>query len=71
VGPDARSASSAWRSEIFELLGARQPVKISVPYLGSETVLLVHVEDVAQMLVALGGRSTTGALDLQRAVRNR
>src|ERR1700722_582512 len=40
VGPGARSATSAWRSEIFELLSARQPVEISVPYLGSERVLL-------------------------------
>jgi hypothetical protein len=29
-------------------------VEISVPYLGSETVLLVHIEDLARMLVALG-----------------
>jgi UDP-glucose 4-epimerase len=53
IGPGAQSATSAWRSQIFELLGARDPAEIALPYVGSERVLLVHVDDVARMLAAL------------------
>lgn len=53
VGPGAHSATSAWRSAIFELLGTKQPAEISMPYLGSERLLLVHIEDVASMLFTL------------------
>jgi UDP-glucose 4-epimerase len=53
VGCDARSVSSAWRSEIFEFLGTRNATEIAVPYVGAERILLVHVDDVATMLVAL------------------
>jgi UDP-glucose 4-epimerase len=53
VGPGAQSATSAWRSEIFELLLQDRPGQIHLPYVGSERLLLAHVEDVAKMLVAL------------------
>jgi nucleoside-diphosphate-sugar epimerase len=53
VGPGARSATSAWRSEIFEFLNARHAVEIALPYVAAERILLVHVEDVARMLVTL------------------
>jgi UDP-glucose 4-epimerase len=53
VGPGARSATSAWRSQIFELLNADRSIGIKLPYVGSERVLVVHVDDVAQMLVML------------------
>ena len=53
VGPGAQSATSAWRSEIFELLDAEQAAEITIPYAGSERILLAHVDDVARMLVAL------------------
>ena len=53
VGPGARSATSAWRSEIFERLGTVGSAEIEVPYADSERILLVHVEDVARMLVNL------------------
>jgi nucleoside-diphosphate-sugar epimerase len=53
VGCGARSATSAWRSEIFELLDAKQATEIKLPYVGSERLLLVHVDDVARMLVTL------------------
>lgn len=53
VGPGSRSTSSAWRSEIFEFLSADHPVEITVPYVGAERLLMVHVDDVARMLVAL------------------
>jgi UDP-glucuronate 4-epimerase len=53
VGSGARSASSAWRSQIFEYLASTHAAEIIVPYLGSERILLVHVDDVARMLVGL------------------
>jgi UDP-glucose 4-epimerase len=53
VGPGAQSSTSAWRSEIFELLAAKSPAEISLPYVASERILLVHVQDVAKMLVTL------------------
>lgn len=53
VGPGSNSATSPWRSEIFELLGSNHPMNITLPYDGSERVLLVHLEDVARMLVTL------------------
>jgi UDP-glucose 4-epimerase len=53
VGVGSRSTSSAWRSEIFEFLGVQHPVEITLPYVGAERLLMVHVDDVARMLVAL------------------
>jgi nucleoside-diphosphate-sugar epimerase len=53
VGPGGKSATSAWRSQIFGLIGAGHPVKIALPYVETERILLVHVDDVARMLVAL------------------
>lgn len=53
VGAGSRSASSAWRSQIFEYLGAQSPVEVAVPYAASERILVVHVDEVAGMLVAL------------------
>jgi nucleoside-diphosphate-sugar epimerase len=51
VGPGALSATSAWRSEIFERLGTATPAEIEIPYAESERILLVHVEDVAEMVL--------------------
>jgi nucleoside-diphosphate-sugar epimerase len=53
VGPDARSATSAWRSQIFEILHSNEPSEIVVPYVDSEKLLLVHVDDVAKALLTL------------------
>lgn len=53
VGPGAQSATSAWRSEIFERLRFASAANIEIPYSESERVLLVHVEDVAKMLLGL------------------
>ena len=53
VGPGARSTTSAWRSEIFELLQLDRPTELVIPYVGSERVLIVHVEDAARALVTL------------------
>ena len=57
VGPGARSTTSAWRSEIFELLSAESG-NIALPYTSSERVLLLHVEDAARALVTLLDAST-------------
>src|SRR5579871_5065810 len=53
VGPGAQSVTSPWRSEIFELLKADYPAKILLPYRPSEKILVLHVEDLAAMLMAL------------------
>jgi nucleoside-diphosphate-sugar epimerase len=53
VGTGAESATSAWRSEIFEKLASTDASEILLPYVGSERILLVHVDDVAKMLVSL------------------
>jgi nucleoside-diphosphate-sugar epimerase len=50
LGAGARSATSAWRSEIFEKLSTRQPVRIDLPYLADEILPLVHVEEVSAMI---------------------
>lgn len=80
VGPGAQSATSAWRSEIFELLAVEQATEIVLPYEGSERILIIHVDDVAQMMAMLLqtprlGHSVYNALcesvvvdDLKRAV---
>jgi UDP-glucose 4-epimerase len=59
VGPGARSATSAWRSEIFELLKVSYPAEILLPYRACETILVLHVEDVAAMLLTLLRASRT------------
>lgn len=51
VGPGSDSATSAWRSQIFEWLGAGDVREICIPYFGWERVLLVHLDDVARMLL--------------------
>jgi UDP-glucuronate 4-epimerase len=53
VGPGAKSMTSSWRSEIFEFLGKPRAREIRIPYVASERILLVHVEDVAKSLAAL------------------
>jgi nucleoside-diphosphate-sugar epimerase len=53
VGPGAHSTSSAWRSQIFELLGTKSVARIDLPYRGSESLLVVHVDDLARALVTL------------------
>ena len=53
VGAGARSTTSSWRSEIFECMSAVDSAEIVIPYAESERMLLVHVEDVAKMLLGL------------------
>ncbi len=59
VGAGSNSVSSAWRSEIFELLRTDKPAEIIVPYRPSERILVVHVDDVAAMLLALVAATKT------------
>jgi UDP-glucuronate 4-epimerase len=53
VGPGARSQSSAWRSRIFEEIRTTEPREIVVPFDAAERLLLVHVDDIAKMLLTL------------------
>lgn len=60
VGPGAQSVSSPWRSEIFELLKANHPAEIRLPYGPTERILVLHVDEVAAMLLALLRASRPG-----------
>jgi nucleoside-diphosphate-sugar epimerase len=51
VGPGTGKTSSPWRSEIFAASSAHK--SISLPFAPHAVLSLVHVEDVARMLVAL------------------
>ncbi len=51
IGPGARNTSSPWRSQIFEKLGSNE--KISLPYEPHDPLTVVHVDDVASMMVTL------------------
>src|SRR5579872_628864 len=53
IGSGAQSTTSAWRSEIFEFLRETGTREIRIPYVASERILLVHVEDVARAVVTL------------------
>lgn len=53
VGPGAQSKSSAWRSRIFEEIRTTEPRVIDVPFNPAERLLVVHVDDVAKMLLML------------------
>lgn len=50
IGPGGKSTSSPWRSDIFDKLAVTQPTTLHFPLLPSETVPLVHVDDVAEMV---------------------
>ena len=63
IGPGARNTSSPWRSEIFERLGGTKT--ISLPYAPGDPLTLVHVDDVARMLVTLAE-----AKSIQHAIYN-
>jgi len=50
VGPGIKKSSSLWRSQIFE---PSSPAPIHIPFASDAKLSLVHVHDVAQMLLAL------------------
>jgi nucleoside-diphosphate-sugar epimerase len=51
VGPGIKKTSSPWRSEIFE--PSPSQTSISIPFAPESVLSLVHVEDVARMLIIL------------------
>jgi nucleoside-diphosphate-sugar epimerase len=59
LGPGAHSRTSPWRSEVFEKIGLPYGAEVTIPYRGDETLPLVHVEDVADMLECLVGAKET------------
>jgi len=60
VGPGIRKTSSPWRSQIFEW--PQQLASIRIPYSPEATLSLVHVEDVARMLITLADAATTNSI---------
>jgi len=58
VGPGIRKTASPWRSQIFE---PPRPA-IHIPFSPEATLSLVHVEDVARMLVALADVASTSCV---------
>jgi nucleoside-diphosphate-sugar epimerase len=55
IGPGIKKTSSPWRSQIFEQRSEQDPIQI--PFEPGAELSLVHVEDVARMLVTLAGAS--------------
>lgn len=53
VGAGAVGTASPWRSEIFTKLRQSQETEIHFPYPSDEALPLVHVEDVAEMVMRL------------------
>jgi nucleoside-diphosphate-sugar epimerase len=53
IGPGAMDTASPWRSELFGFPDKPNPRLISIPFQESETISLVHVEDLAQQFAAL------------------
>lgn len=56
IGPGARNTSTPWRSEICEKLGTGVRQTIAIPHFPDDLLSLVHVEDVARMLVFMALR---------------
>ena len=61
VGTGARNTSSPWRSEIFEKLGSGTRQLIPMPYSTEDPLTIVHVDDVARMLVLLARNKSVGS----------
>jgi UDP-glucose 4-epimerase len=53
VGPGAVYTASPWRSEIFDIAGESTTKAIAIPFQESETISLVHVDDLAQQFATL------------------
>ena len=56
IGPGIKKTASPWRSRIFET--PRRDASVQIPFAPEAQLSLVHVEDVARMLVMLA--ETTG-----------
>jgi len=53
VGPGARSTASSWRSRILERLPSPPDLPVSIPFAPTARLSLVHVDEVARMLMLL------------------
>jgi nucleoside-diphosphate-sugar epimerase len=53
VGPGATGTASPWRSEIFDIAGMSTTRAIALPFQETETISLVHVQDLAQQFATL------------------
>jgi nucleoside-diphosphate-sugar epimerase len=53
VGAGGTSATSPWRNQIFECLRSAESKEVFVPYPPDETLPLVHVDEIADMLATL------------------
>lgn len=53
VGPGANSATSPWRSEIFDKIHHGAAARIEMPSAPNEKLPMTHVDDVAQAIVRL------------------
>ena len=59
IGPGVKKTSSPWRAQIFESLPGGS---IRMPYAPEAELSLVHVEDVARMLLTLADSTKIGSL---------
>lgn len=59
VGPGIKKTASPWRSQIFEL--SRERDYIQIPFAPEAVLPLVHVEDVARMLVTVAETAKLGS----------
>jgi UDP-glucose 4-epimerase len=53
VGAGGAAGFSRWRSELFEALPKREPVRVAIPYQASARLPLAHVADIATALARL------------------
>jgi nucleoside-diphosphate-sugar epimerase len=60
VGPGIKKSSSPWRSQIFEWSRPLTPIRI--PHSPEATLSLVHVEDVARMLITMADAAVTNGI---------
>jgi nucleoside-diphosphate-sugar epimerase len=68
IGPGIKETSSPWRSEIFGPFSEQQ--RINIPFAPEAVLPLVHVVDVARMLVTLAETSKLGSSAYNTPVEN-
>jgi nucleoside-diphosphate-sugar epimerase len=68
IGPGIKKTSSPWRSEIFQPSSKQR--RINIPFAPEAVLPLVHVEDVARMLVTLAETSKPRSLVYNTPVEN-
>lgn len=65
VGPGARNTASRWRSQVFEAADSGGDGAITIPFAPTARLCLVHVDEVARMLMIL-----SDAPDLPHVIYN-